>query len=155
MESIFSTQNLQTFLRRKYFLPPSRAPAAVRGVRADAVRDKPPASPLCVAAAVSSTISAPQYALTDVRRLPPASIAGRMWKSGVHRRRLLAALGLRLSSGHRLRGTAHLGLANLAHLVQPLGFKIDTHGKKLDDRLRYPQPALHFLHQFAFAFQGE
>src|SRR5574340_1294581 len=43
MESIFSTQNRHTFLRRKYLRPPSRGPP-----------DRPPGRPVGAAGAVSA-----------------------------------------------------------------------------------------------------
>src|SRR5574341_2698633 len=138
MLSIFSTQNLQTFLRRKYcFLPPGPVPA-------------PPFSPapfggpalLFLSSAIIVSVPLP-YGRGSVLLLQRRFRRGQ----GYGRWRRFGRSG---------RGLADRALFPfLLEFVQPLQLLVDAHGEKLDDSVTDAQPPLQLLHRVGRFFGGE
>src|SRR5215471_4553749 len=133
MASIFSVQNLQTFLRRKYLRPPSRGPPPGRWPRGprslrsgrsgrSAGRESPPEGvPSAAGAFVSSAIlllkilvllKLPAYSVKDLQPRGAQGATGRLLRCGRCR------LGTRFRSDRRCGGAGLLSrLAELLDLV--------------------------------------
>src|SRR5216684_5650094 len=150
MASIFSTQNLQTFLRRKYLRPPSRPPGPPgrggrRSPRSGPDERSPPEgrSPteLPCAAAVA-LISSAIMLLKFSRRSSVVSSARRPTsRLSCGRGRLSARVCSRGGGGRLGRWRLAPCVANRLDLVQALLFFIDAHGDELDHRFSNAQAA--------------
>src|SRR5689334_20777682 len=158
MLSIFSTQNLHTFLRRKYLRPPlSRPPGPPgRGPRRSprSGRSPPPLrsgrSELAAGAAVASgalvssaIISSNLSSVVGFRSLAPHIVAG-LANREVNQRRVLRGYCRGLSTAFSGGGSGRGFLArffNLLDLVQTLLLFVDAHGQELDHRLSHAQAA--------------
>src|SRR5580692_2695806 len=139
MSSIFSTQNRQTFLRRKYAFfcvatalspPVGRCPAL-------------PGLPL----------NSGMFSLRLLWRRRGRFFwcligqAGHSWRGGAFAHHLLRDRGLR--RGRRGDGFAMRPfIALLLALFEALQRLVDAHGQKLDDQIRDAQTALEFLDRF-------
>src|SRR3982074_2586772 len=170
MFSIFSTQNLQTFLRRKNLRPPSRGgpPGPERPPKRDGGRSPPERGPspagrspvdgvLVSSAIILLHLSAGSFAgLREPKTRTPELVLGttcagqtllsrcrslcRSGRCGCCRRRG------RRCRGSRLRTHLFARVAELLDLVQPLLLFINANGEELDYRLSDAQTALEFMH---------
>src|SRR6185295_8608956 len=170
MASIFSTQNLQTFLRRKYLRPPSRPPPGPPGRGGRRSRSpnegrspegrSPPAGrsePATAVALVSSAMMLLKISRrSSVFSRQPSKASVVLLKTDD--RRPLRCDFCRLSAGFRDRGGWRglaLGVADGLDLVQPLLFFVDAHGDEFDHRFGDAQPAFQFVNQSAPAFHRQ
>src|SRR5262249_11175024 len=162
MASIFSTQNLQTFLRRKYLRPASRPPPGPPG-RAER---RSPRSPLCIRSPPASAtvcdvglISSAMMLLKNQSLVVPQSPLARSvgndeppaTKDGFLR---AYRIGFSSSFCGRERGLA-ARLPNLFDLLQPLVFLVGAHGQELNDRLTHTQATLELVDQRASTFDDQ
>src|ERR1700736_1793527 len=167
MASIFSTQNLQTFLRRKYLRPPSRPPPGPPGRGGRRSRSpyegrspegrSPPAgrSPpeLTAVALISSAMMLLKNQSLVLGRWSLASVDGRQdTKANDQRRRnndQLRCNRCRFSAGFCDRGGGGLALrvADRLDLIQTLLLLIDAHGDEFDHRFGDTQAAFQSVNQ--------
>src|SRR4029077_9555414 len=164
MFSIFSTQNLQTFLRRKYLRPPSRGPPGPppgRGPREGGrwlcPSDAAGASGALVSSAmmllhvrVERTLLSASFNLVYVARAPSPAALSPLNRS----RRGLATLGRRCC-GRRRCGNLLACIANRFDLVEALLFLVNAHADELEHRFGHAQPALEFVNQAARSLNCE
>src|SRR5579863_7959581 len=155
MASIFSTQNLQTFLRRKYFRPPgppSRPPPGPPGRdgrRSPRSGRSPPEddSDVDLVSSAMLLLKISRWSLV-VRRWHSASVRVGQRPKAKDQRRLLRrsrrSFPGRLSRWRRRCGFA-LGILDRLDLIQPLLLLVDANSKELDDRLGHPQAPLQFM----------
>src|SRR5262249_21969530 len=142
MSSIFSTQNLQTFLRRKNLRPPSRpCPPDARSPRSG----RSPRSPL---------LDCGRPAGVETSWFTSSALILLQWACGPLAARLIFVLrahrGVFVFRGSGLsRWTLCPRLAQLLYLVQPLPLFIRAHSDELDHLLGYAQAALQFMDGFA------
>src|SRR5277367_2409669 len=166
MASIFSTQNLQTFLRRKYLRPPAppsrpppgppgreegrRSPRSGRSPPEDDSDDDLVSSAMMLLRSVVG-----QWSL--VAEFLASIVLGQRPKAKDRRQFLRCCRGSFPSSLSRWRRRCGFPLRVLDRLdlVQPLLLFVDAHGQELDHRLGNAQPALQFVNQAAAAFDGE
>src|SRR5580658_3172531 len=171
MASIFSVQNLQTFLRRKNFRPP--APPGPPGPRPPGPEGRPAgASGLEGVVVASSAIFIPPAGRRYRRQpycksqiVPNALRAGRCrgfssWRRRrwCRRRRCRFRRSLNRRGNRRSRrNRAQLLLrrANRPNLGQPLLLLIHPHRDELDHRLGNTQPPLQFRNQHSVGVDGE
>src|SRR5580658_5403357 len=158
MASIFSTQNLQTFLRRKYLRPPppppSRPPPGPPG-RDDGRRSprsgrSPPEddSDALVSSAMMLLNPVVSHWSFVVGQRPEANDQRRLL------RRSRGSFPSNLSRGHR-RCRLAFRVFDRLDLIQALLLLINAHGEKLDHRLGNAQPALQFMNQATTAFDSQ
>src|SRR5258708_18026020 len=173
MFSIFSTQNLQTFLRRKTLRPPSRGgprgPERLpnrgpergpswRGPSDRGVALGADPSSGGAGAFVSSVILAPSF-LAGVHLSGAATsriVVFCTQTAGVYRSGRGRSFTRRGRSLHRRRGAHFLArLAELLDLVQTLLFLVNPHGEELDDGLGHAQAALQLVDHSPPAFDRQ
>src|SRR5208337_1845612 len=183
MSAIFSVQNLQTFLRRKNFRPPSRGgppgperppppPPPKRGrsppERGPSPEGRDGRSPAGAAAFVSSVITlllkiSCQWPVVSRQLNAPSRFAAwkreqTYWQLLLGRcRSFLCRRRGRWSFFHHDRGLgAHLlaRVAQLFDLLQALLLFVDANREEFDHRLGNPQPPLQFVDHRARAFDG-
>src|SRR3984957_16271277 len=163
MASIFSTQNLQTFLRRKYLRPPpppSRPPPGPPG-REDGRRS--PRSGRSLLEDDSDDLVSSAMMLLKISRWSLPSAAGFPLRCNQRprandRRRFLCCCRRSFSTGlrrRRWRSGLPLSVFDRLDLVQTLLLFIDTHGEELDHWLGDAQTALQLVNQTTAAFDGE
>src|ERR1700674_1712297 len=164
MASIFSVQNLQTFLRRKNFLPPgpdpSRPPGPPgRGGRRSRSgrspiegRSPPEVGGLGVSVAL---VSSAMMLLSQNRR--SSYVVGKIAAAKCLCRCCGCFTGGFRSGFHGWRSCGRLAARVLDGLdfVEALLLFVDAHGEKLDDRLSDAQTALEFVNQAAAALDRQ
>src|SRR5579872_2830246 len=177
MASIFSTQNLQTFLRRKYLRPPGppspprppgppgpverggrRSPRS--GLSAPAGRSTAGASG--AAAFISSAMMLLKKSVVGYRSFshPPtrAHSSNFRWPTTEDQRLVLRRHSRRFScsfGGCGGRRSLTAGIANGLDLVPTLLLFVNAHSQELDYGLSHAQPALKFMNQSAATLHGQ
>src|SRR5581483_11745907 len=155
MASIFSTQNLQTFLRRKYFRPPSRGPPGPpgrgprdgRSPRESAGRASVRVSPAGASAAgavvlVSSAINLLNNLSRRCHAKGGTGVLARTTPNRPFRR-------------CRCRSRLAARFADCLDLVETLLLLVDANRQELDDRFSDAQTALQFMNESASALDGQ
>src|SRR6202022_569926 len=172
MFSIFSTQNLHTFLRRKNLRPPSRGgppgPERLpnrgpergpswRGPSDRGLSLGVDPSTAGAGALVSSVIVAPFLAGVHLSAATTSRMNFAHRLPGVYRSGRGRSFTSRGRSFHRRCGAAHFlaRLAQLLDLVQTLLLLVNPHGEELDDWLGHAQAALQFVDHSPPAFNRQ
>src|SRR5580704_6115032 len=156
--SIFSTQNLQTFLRRKYLRPPppppSRPPQGPPG-RDDGRR--PPRSGRSPPEDDSDALVSSAMMLLNPVVSHWSFVVGQRPEANDQRRLLRRSRGSfpsNLSRSH-WRCRFALRVFDRLDLIQALLLLIYAHGEKLDHRLSHAQAAFQFMNQATTAFDSQ
>src|SRR5580693_4679528 len=168
MASIFSTQNLQTFLRRKYFRPapppPSRPPPGPPGRdgrRSPRSGRSPPEDDSDDVDLVSSAMLLLKSVVTRWSLVVSVLGVDSCWPTTTGQRPNGALLCRRRGnfpgslSGWRWRCGFALCVLDRLDFVQAFLLFIDAHGKKLDHRFGNAQTALQFMNQATAAFDRQ
>src|SRR5215472_11004493 len=177
MTSIFSTQNLQTFLRRKYLRPPGppsrpppgpppgrggrRSPPVGRSPEGRSPEGRSPPEDCSLATRVSSAIILLRSCRWSwVGRWPDAQGWCRAPAiTNDQRRQYLRRHCGRVATGSgsrsRRRSDFLARFLELADLRQALLLFVDAHREELDHRFAHSQAALQFVNQPAAAFEGQ
>src|SRR5580704_17796809 len=163
MFSIFSTQNLQTFLRRKYLRPPSRGPPGPppgRGPREGGRWLCPSVAAGASAVAAGAFVSSAMMLLHFVARTLLSAAFDFNCGADTLVRQLRALDGRwrsfsALCRGRRGRRRLLAGVANGLDLVEALLLFVDADADELDHGFGHAQAALEFVDQAAAAFDGE
>src|SRR5256885_7065210 len=151
MESIFSWQNLQTFLRRKNFRPESRPPGPGRlsPVRGRGASVRTLSAGLC-----SVVVAAACCCWTSRSAIAYFSYSFPEYWVLLNRCRRALCTGAFRGCGW-CGSTFHSRGADGLDLGQPLLVFIHSHRQKFDDRFAHAQAALDLVDHLAASFQRE